>query len=87
MTERRHLTFANLDENGKFERPPTKFPNIWRGEEFPLHFEFIPGLEEAELEEGTIVGEANTLKPTQELVWSQGSVISRSKGRKNGERA
>lgn len=72
---RGRISATDLDENGKFKRPPRQFPNMFRGEEYPTDFETFAWAEHMEeLEEGTVVGRTNGQFP-QVLIWSQGGVI------------
>jgi len=66
-------------------------PNIFRGEEYPLHFQFRTDAEERNPQEGEIVGVAvsylQVLNATVDeliednipLIWSQGMVVEGKK--------
>jgi hypothetical protein len=81
MTKERFNNFADLNEKGQFHKTPKRFPNIFRGDEFPLHFFFDKWAESVdELPDGAVIGHSNGQFP-QVLVWSQGQVIAISKER------
>ena len=60
------------------ENPPRKYPNLFLGEEYPLHFEFRKVKEPSD---GQIIGVANHVGPDQYLIWDQGGVVAVSKDR------